>query len=175
MLVLTWHRIPKNKMKSTVPTNIPLTGIVDEILERLTQQILSQAELWKKVPFLALEANGRSGYSDDWNVAYQHGYWALRDIRTKQTLAYIDCENGKLRAANECTIENTTPSKRDLLIILADLKMADAEAVVENLQQQSTRPHSSGYDPDQQEEWRKSQREKYGVEETYRRRTVVVV
>jgi len=38
---------------------------------------ISQKNLWRRVPYLALEADGRTGFGDNYSRAYNGGFWAL--------------------------------------------------------------------------------------------------
>jgi hypothetical protein len=52
---------------------------------------MSQAEVWKKIPYEALMADGRGGFSPLFNTAYTMGYWD-----TYSYGIYIDLADGRL-------------------------------------------------------------------------------
>lgn len=45
--------------------------------DRIRQYSRSQRETWRKVPYLALLADGRGNFNELYSLAYQEGYWAL--------------------------------------------------------------------------------------------------
>ena len=79
-----------------------------ELVERIRKYSRSQKEDWRKVPMLALEAEGRTGYSDNRSRAYMQGFWALEEsVKDGYYRAYIDLETGDIvKASSE---PETTP------------------------------------------------------------------
>lgn len=55
----------------------------------------SQVDLWRKVPWLALQADGRSGAMGSYERAYYDGLWAI-DGHTIISTTFVDCDTGAL-------------------------------------------------------------------------------
>lgn len=74
-----------------------LEELKDELVENIREYSLSQKEEWQKIPMLALEAEGRTGYSDTRSRAYTQGFWALEPAtRNGKYQAYVDLATGEI-------------------------------------------------------------------------------
>ena len=54
-----------------------LKNTVKAIVLDIRKLSKSQKNIWQKVPYYALQADGISGYNDAYSRAYRQGYWAI--------------------------------------------------------------------------------------------------
>ncbi len=139
---------------------------LDELIRAYTQ---SEKELWRLVPYLALQADGRGGYSSQYAVAYQKGLWIIEhsvDRFGSYTVA-VDCATGEL-----VSIPNTHEKARveDVLRCASRLHEFDAAAVVLALQQAGKNPYFSGYDVESIKKQRLKTQEEYDLREVFVRK-----
>lgn len=52
--------------------------------------VKSQKDIWQKIPWLALQADGRGGYNSMYGLAYEYGLWSVSDC------VNVDLVNGDL-------------------------------------------------------------------------------
>ncbi len=133
----------------------------------IRQFIKSQKKLWQKIPYLALQADGRGGFSEHYNRAYTIGYWG---IHTVIGLVYIDCANGRL-----VTFTLDRPRKvMDHVVESIHSSSVDAQQIInrltsEQIQQNSRIEYFNGSHKTP-ELWRKAIDRNYGVYKNYRRK-----
>jgi len=71
-----------------------------ELAKEIRSFSKSQKEFWQLVPDLALEADGRSGYSDNFSRAYHNGVWAVDSSKDNTGYnVYVDLATGELISA----------------------------------------------------------------------------
>ena len=126
------------------------TNELDELIRAYTR---SERELWRLVPYLALQADGRSGYSSQYSIAYSMGLWRIEhslDRFSSYTVA-VDCATGEL-----VSIPNTREKahKEDVFRCASRLHELDAAAVVLELRKEGKAPYSSCYDEAKIKAWR---------------------
>lgn len=119
---------------------------VKTLLDKIRTQCRAQREHWQQVPLLALQANGRSGYSDRLSMAYNNGYWLLEaSIRDGYYRAAVDCATGEI-------VNPANPPKpaadAEVLRVAASLSQLDAALVCAHLRQRARGPISAGYPAD---------------------------
>lgn len=159
-----------------------------EIVKDIRDFSLFQKGLWQRVPYLALEANGRKGFSDKYSCAYDSGFWQLDgSIKNGHYYVYVDLETGELVDAasvsgmplnlrdQEVIVpprENARkPAKNeDVLGLAFHLDELDASAVISSLEQQIREPYPSYYKAHEQEAWRNDFRQKLGLERIFTRK-----
>lgn len=123
------------------------TLIPQEIADRHTTHEREQAAairdwckqnvaLWQQVPYLALRADGRSGWSDNYSRAYHWGLWTLSIVQYGYYSFFVDCATGEVVASPERL--NPVSDDRLLTIPLTEL---DAEQVVARLKRASHENH----------------------------------
>jgi len=145
----------------------PLTQALDKLLEELKKRALGQADLWRKIPFLALQADGRSGYSGKHARAYREGYWEISDPYSGEYLGVVDCDSGEL-----LRYEPTAPICRYSLVqILASPDLIDARGIIRSLREVAREPYGSYYKPTIQNKKRNDEQREYGVHPIFRRKT----
>jgi hypothetical protein len=129
-----------------------------------------QTPHWQRVPHLALEADGRTGYSEAYSRAYSQGYWALAaSLERGYYRVYVDLATGELvnsfshePASDECVV-----------LLLRDVQSLDAGLLVRALEADGETDVCSVYDRDEQAAWREKMRKHHGVAEVFTGRRVV--
>jgi hypothetical protein len=129
-----------------------LLAITEELVDSIRELSRSQSEIWKRVPFLALQADGRTGYSDQYSRAYGQGYWAIESsVRSGSYRVYVDLETGELVSAFDPRIK---ARDEDVLMIAMNLDQIDGASIVKELKKEGTEPVSPYYNVRKQEKWR---------------------
>ncbi len=79
-------------------TKNELLASVASVISEVRMWCESQVELWQQIPNLALEADGRNGYSANRSYCYNYGFWRIweNSPRGGYLLCSVDCETGKL-------------------------------------------------------------------------------
>jgi|SRR3989344_2389519 len=97
----------------------------------------SQKELWQKLPYLALEADGHNGYSPDLADIYRNGIWPVRSSIVPHSHHYVcvDCATGELISGNAFRAHGTIepPDDGAVLRILFHLEELFARRVIDDL------------------------------------------
>ncbi|MFA6603755.1 MAG: hypothetical protein WCT10_02840 [Patescibacteria group bacterium] len=142
-----------------------------DLAESIRAYARSQKEQWRLVPWLALEADGRSGYLDNYSRAYNLGVWALDASRSDGGYnIYVDLATGELIRAGMFHWDQGKPtpaSDREVLALAAHIKELDAAAIIKGLQRKSKKPTNKFYDPAKQAAWRKKIRRERGLKPVY--------
>jgi len=126
----------------------------------------SQKELWRKVPWLALQADGRTGYLDHWSIAYSNGLWCISPSGRDYT-EFVDCATGKLVDGQ---LRELTEGR--LLPLASRLDVLDAETVIEHLLKEAQKERPSYYSADQwgrAEQLRQKKIKEHKLTEVYER------
>lgn len=117
----------------------------------------SQVETWRRVPYLALEADGRSGFSDNYARAYRQGVWAVEaSVRDGSYTVYVDLATGDLVNPFSFHEQARCVDAYDshVLALATSIDQLDAEALVVSLEAAARKPVASYYDPQAQRRWR---------------------
>lgn len=68
-----------------------------KLVEQIREYVRSQKELWRQIPYLALQADGRGSFSDVYTRAYNVGVWPLEaSIKDGYYQVMIDLATGEL-------------------------------------------------------------------------------
>jgi len=68
-----------------------------ELIAKIRALAESQRDIWQQIPYYALHADGRTGYSDKCLRAYELGYWAIgSNVRRGHFTVFVDLETGRL-------------------------------------------------------------------------------
>ncbi|MBT3691053.1 hypothetical protein HOG16_02310 [Candidatus Woesearchaeota archaeon] len=147
---------------------VALEKLLDEYssLERqlvisIREYSLSQSGLWLKVPNLALEAQGRGGYSDSYNRAFSSGYWSIdSSIKGGVYTIYVDLSNGEL--ISPFLLEKKGKERlawdERVLEITSNIDEINAESIITDLTTQAKSKYESWQKPKEIEEWRKERK-----------------
>lgn len=116
---------------------------VRQLAQKTRKASRQQRVLWQQVPYLALQADGRTGYSDQYSRAYHQGYWAVESsVRGGSYTIYVDLETGELVNAYD---PRRTARDEDILNIFPNLHQLDAARVVKELKAGARKPIGSYY------------------------------
>ena len=134
---------------------------IAETAARLRLLARSQVAMWQKLPALALEADGRTGHSGDYQKMIARSRLELRG--REQSLSErgridLDLMTGEFKSPHS---EKLSP---DHIVARLDPKSLDAETWIEKLAAEARRPHGSYYDAAEKERWREKLRAKHGLE-----------
>lgn len=73
----------------------------DRLLEDIREYSENRKEEWQRIPYLALKADGRSGWNDRYQTAYLHGFWWLGVYNQNgHRAAKVDLETGRIVGPN---------------------------------------------------------------------------
>lgn len=115
-----------------------------ELAQQTRAYVKDQVETWAKIPWAALMADGRTGFSDRGRLIYQDKIWPLNEQ------IGVDCLTGDLVFTT-----NKRIVKEDIsLVSLSFITNLTASTVLEALERQAKQAYPSYYDPKVQEEWR---------------------
>lgn len=141
-----------------------LEEIAAEYVEGLREYSRSQVELWKKIPWLALQAEGISGFSDERASRYGTGYLRLL-VEGGSYRIFLDLDTGEI-CSSRYPIQ-LAPDHDVMKLTPADL---DAQAYIDELVEYGSRPIGSYYNKDEILEWRRKMAEANNVTERYERK-----
>lgn len=162
----------------------PLEILADavKIVENIQGYSREQKKLWQRIPSLALEADGRTGFSDAYSMAYHKGFWAL-NAGIEEDGCYsicVDLATGELVQAYsalsdfcQCNSEKPKKSKliparrADILTLAFSLDELDAPEIINRLKEKAKKPYCSCYDSKKQAEWRDGLRKELNLKEIF--------
>ena len=132
-----------------------------ELVSKIREFARMQKDLWQRVPYLALQADGRTGHNDQHGRAFGQGYWAIGASSERGCYTVcVDLETGELVSAFD---PRKKASDEDVLRIAAAPDQIDAESVIAELRSEAMAPTVWYYKPEEKERWRKSKAERYGL------------
>lgn len=153
----------------------------NDLVDKIKEYSRSQQKQWQQVPYLALQADGRSGFNDNYSRVYYTGYWAMESsVHNGDYHVYVDLATGNLvnayhASSSVCIFDADIPKESkqiladdDEIIALA-LDDLNARQLVQMLRQQAQMPYPSYYKPEEQEAWRRETLEKLKLEKIYTR------
>ncbi|QIG77696.1 hypothetical protein EVB64_109 [Rhizobium phage RHph_TM61] len=144
---------------------------LEEVLETKKYYINSlreysrkQVDLWRQVPWLALQAQGRSGWSDAYGRCIRNGIWTINSATNGGYCATsVDCDSGELMYFNKPMRDNC----KELMLI--DPKELDASLVIAYLNQRILNDKEDHSIKQKGPTWRKDTAEELGIERVYHR------
>jgi hypothetical protein len=155
-------------MKKTIEQN------AQTLIDMIRQYSRDQKELWQQVPYLALQADGRSGYSDNYSRAYRTGYWALESSIVKGYYnIFVDLSNGDLVNAID---ESQFADAEQIIKVAFHLEEIDACEIIDDLTAKAKSLPWKGYAKSAQDRWRKDLikeldlKKRYTLRENYQRK-----
>ena len=147
-----------------------LSASTKDLVNSIRELSKSQKDTWQQVPFLALQADGRTGFSDQYSRAYCQGYWAVAStVRSGSYSVYVDLETGELVSAFD---PRKQARDEDILMIAPNLNQIDAVSLVIELAKDPERPVGSYYNAQKQEKWRQETLKEYNLRPAEYRRKV---
>jgi len=139
----------------------------ESIIQEIRDYVRDQKDLWAQIPYLALQANGRTGFSDNFSRAHDLGYWAIKaSVRNGYYEIYIDCAIGEL-------VDPRDPAKAigdsEVLMLLSDLSQLDASEIIEKLRREAGEPVKCYSEKDQAEHelWRTKKARELDLQKVY--------
>lgn len=78
--------------------NEQIGEMVSKMAEELRSQSVDNADLWQKLPYLALHSDGNGGYSERRQLIYRHGLLMVGDVFNDHAhnYLYVDCATGNI-------------------------------------------------------------------------------
>lgn len=148
----------QNWIRDRLATVQETLGMVARKVREISE---SQVSLWQKVPYLALQADGRTGYLDQYSRAYLQGYWAIESsIQGSSYAVYVDLETGSLRNGYAPQLAAV-----DKEIVRINLNELDAETVTRQLRELAKQPiNALFYNQLVRANWRKVVAAQLGLE-----------
>ncbi len=136
-----------------------------QLVQALRDRSHEQVEFWRQVPYLALQADGRTGHLDQYSCAFYHGYWQLHSSEHSGYYhVYVDLETGDLVSAS-----NVEQLASDDAVLNLNADELDAEKLVAELIEEGKEEHGSYYSAEAKEEWRQSVIAETGLTPIYSR------
>lgn len=139
------------------------TTLEKNLVKAIREYSLSQSGLWLRVPNLALEADGRGGYSDSYMRAFSSGYWTI-DSSSHGGIytVFVDLSNGELINPLKLDKEGKDRLAWDerVLEIAQDIDQINAEVIIDELMGRTESEYGSWQTPKDVEYWREEQKAK---------------
>ena len=135
-------------------TSRELQDSVDKLVLDIRKYVSTQKEFWQRVPWLALQADGRTGFNQQYSLAYERGFWVVGGIPPLPISgAYVDLASGDLVQPHNAFVEySLVPAMSGCVIHLAkNLNELDARNLLQELALVAKQPYPSYYDPELQE------------------------
>ena len=163
--------------------SLEIIASAKKIVEEISNYSKSQKNLWQKIPLLALEADGISGFNDNYSRAYREGFWALEgSIDENGYSIYVDLSSGELidaysasKVFSICNLKISKnsmlePAQKEKILKLAfNIKELNAQNIVNSLKKESKQPYSSYYDSSKQKKWRTKTKTELNLPKKYTR------
>jgi len=145
-----------------------LNSKAEDLVAKIREFSKSQKELWQKIPYLSLQADGRAGYSDGLSRAYRNGFWELEcSLVSGFYQVYVDLETGEL--VNASSVSARQASDKNVLKIALNLEQLNAQKIITCLEERACQPYPTYENPIKQDSWRVETKEKLNLTETYSR------
>lgn len=133
----------------------------------------SQANIWRQIPYWAVMANGRRGWSDQLSAIIHSGILRLESsvgfsVSGHYTAA-VDLASGTIIGLRNLVQFDNIPPVEDRLLCFLSLAELDASLALEDLKQQAQQPFSSYMGSGHPQEWQQQAEEvlaKYGYSST---------
>jgi hypothetical protein len=130
----------------------------EELINSVRDYSMNQVELWKQIPRLALEADGRSGWSDQYYLAYARKLWRLMEPPDSPA-TFVFLVTGDIVHRTQRDLVHA--SENSVLQLAANIDALDAQQIVTRLKNQIDQPHESYMDKEKSERYRQQNREQY--------------
>lgn len=118
---------------------------MEETAEVIRQEVASQVDIWRRLPYLAILAEGNNGFSDRRFHMYDKG---LAHVAIKGCnefyLTFIDCENGEIVGAHRNEVVPAT-AKRVLHLAASHGGVPDAAEWLKELEADLDKKTGSDY------------------------------
>lgn len=154
------------------------TEVVGQKLESAAGDIIAQTkaqiDLWRQVPYLALMADGKTGYSNVYSQAYRLGMYRISGTAEGLFGLYVDCDSGDLLwLRGKVDLEARASTRQIVEAWFAQNSGSsrfDAQAVIGSLSQEAGEPTRSFMEqPGYREDWREVRAIELGLSELFTR------
>lgn len=112
-----------------------LTTLRGSYIAGLRQFCRDQKTLWQQVPWMALQADGRTGWSEDFARAYRDGFWTINRIHVHSYLVgFVDLATGELVGIRPGKSLTTATALDDEFVLQTTINDIDAAQVIGQIQ-----------------------------------------
>jgi len=137
-----------------------------DLVESIRKYVRGQKKLWQKIPYLALRANGVTGFSDQYSRAYLYGYWAFEaNVLNRRYRVYVDLATGELIQPWH---PEKAPEDNNVLVLISNPEDLNATGIIKELLLQAKKP--SAYNPAESranEQYRENVKKKLNLRPIY--------
>jgi hypothetical protein len=134
-----------------------------------------QADIWRQLPYLALQGDGTSGYSSFNGKLYEHGLLHVNGDSAGLYGTFVDCENGNvLSLSGELDLDKLAGDADIVETWLPDGQTFNAQRWLEKYQKAAVLPHKGPASREiSVQEWRYSTARQLGLLSVFSRTKVV--
>lgn len=136
-----------------------------KLAQEIRDYVKSQTKLQRKIPLLALQASGRTGYQDNWDRAYSEGMQIITSSSSDGWYQIgVDCSTGELiNYPIFCFDKKKKPAYDQDVINLSTVQL-DAQTVLTALISETKVHHRNFYKSEEQvEKWREEMTREFGT------------
>ena len=119
-------------MKPSLATNLNIRASVFQLVNAIREYCASQRDTWRTIPRLALDADGRLGFSDQRAVAFGSKLWQLYILGQPQPIGWVCLETGNIVALYNSA---TLAAAEDVIKLAHHLDLINAGAIALDLRQ----------------------------------------
>jgi hypothetical protein len=152
--------------------NERLTEAFAEVAEGVRVFSQSQVDIWRQLPYLALQADGNGGFSHINSKLYRYGMLHIAGDSEGLWGTFIDCDNGNiLSLKGKPELDSLATDREVLEAWLPEGKNFNAQRYLEHYQAAAVVPYKS-YSADSENqimEWRYDITRKLGLSSIFRR------
>jgi len=146
-----------------------ITQQKEEYIDMLRAFSVSKREQWRKVPHLALQADGRTGYNEALCTAYRQGFWKIESsISSSHYTVYVDCFTGELVSPFSIDERELKPA-HDSKVLQLKIEEINADFVINQLEKWAQEEYPSYYNKEDQDIRREEVRKRFCVKPYFRR------
>lgn len=142
-----------------------LTEKAEQLAREIRAYSESQVHLWQLVPNLALEADGRTGFSEYFIPCIEDGFWQIT-TGAGHVLLSVDCATGRLAHYYASRHQQKLVDARDddVLWLATRMDEIDAAGIIGRLSAKAQMERPSYYS---ETEWERAERRRVDAREKY--------
>ena len=143
-----------------------LKNTAEDLPDKIREYSQNQKELWRQVPYLALEADLRGSPRQDCQRAYSRGLWEVRNTDLSDYVnTYVNLETGEL------VNENFRPLKNEeVLSLVFYFDSLNAQKLINRLEKEAKEGYPGYQKPEEVGKERERIRKLYGITKIYTRK-----
>ena len=143
-----------------------LNNLYKDLPDKIREHSRLQKDLWRQIPYLALEADLRACARKDFQRAYSRGLWKVRNTDLSDYVnTYVNLETGELVNNNFRLLKN-----EEVLSLVFYLDDLNAEELVNRLKKEAKEGYPGYQKPEEVENHREIIRKRYGITKIYSRK-----